>query len=107
MVRGTGPQVLESQSTTNYSPERHSAIIVLRLSTPICEVCRKAPAKRDDSLCHDCAYYYNILYDLLDEHPDLSVETFDRLKEIYYWRAKKIHRVNSSEQAMHVWHVNI
>jgi hypothetical protein len=55
-----------------------------------CEACGKSPARTDDILCPDCTYYYGILRDLLDEHPELAAESLDRLKEIFEWRTKKI-----------------
>jgi hypothetical protein len=60
------------------------------LPSLVCEACDKAPARKDDILCSDCAYYYGILRELLDEHPELAAESLDRLKEIFEWRMKKI-----------------
>jgi hypothetical protein len=60
------------------------------LPNVLCEVCGNAPARRDDLLCSDCSYAYKVLAELLERHPDLTKEAFDRLKEIYEWRTKKI-----------------
>ena len=56
----------------------------------LCEACGKTEARKDDILCSDCAYYYKILRDLTDEHPELAVDSLDRIKQIFEWRTKKI-----------------
>jgi hypothetical protein len=60
----------------------------------VCEACGKAQPRKDDILCSDCAYYYGILRDLLDQHPELGAESLDRIKEIFKWRTKKIQPVH-------------
>jgi len=45
-------------------------------------------------LCNDCAHYYMILRELLDEHPEVAVNELDRLKELFQWREKKIQLTN-------------
>jgi hypothetical protein len=54
-----------------------------------CEVCRKAPASRDDILCLECSRMYTILLDLLSAHPELAAEDLERLKELFDWRMQK------------------
>jgi hypothetical protein len=60
----------------------------------VCEACGKREARKGDILCSECNYYYLILRDLLDEHPELAVNELDRLKELFQWREKKIHVSN-------------
>jgi ABC-type nitrate/sulfonate/bicarbonate transport system substrate-binding protein len=60
----------------------------------ICEACGKAEARKDDILCSDCSYYYGVLRDLLEEHPELVAESLDRIKEVFEWRMKKIRLVH-------------
>jgi len=62
----------------------------------MCEVCGRSEARQDDILCRECTHYYAILSDLLEEHPDLSSNELDRLKQVLRWREAKIqlkHRV--------------
>ncbi len=54
-----------------------------------CEVCGKAPAKRDDILCVDCSRAYRILLELLDEYPGLGADDLARVRETFEWRMKK------------------
>jgi hypothetical protein len=68
----------------------HRAFCVFTLPKMVCEACGKAQARPGDILCTDCAYYYSILRDLIDEHPELAVNELDRLKDIFQWREKKI-----------------
>jgi hypothetical protein len=53
-----------------------------------CEFCKKAPAMVDNTLCSGCSYLYRMLVELLERHPDLAKGDFDRLKEMYEWRAE-------------------
>lgn len=55
----------------------------------MCEACGRFPAKRDDILCAECDHYYTILLDLLGEHP----EAFDRLKQVFEWRMKRLQTI--------------
>jgi hypothetical protein len=55
-----------------------------------CQICQQTPAKRDDVLCSDCAYLYQIVAELFERYPDLKKEDFDSMKEIYEWRTKKL-----------------
>jgi hypothetical protein len=61
----------------------------------ICEACGKEQARKNDILCSDCSYYYGILRDLLDEHPELAANSLDRIKELFEWRMKKIQPIRS------------
>jgi hypothetical protein len=63
---------------------------VFHLPTPICEACGKAQARNDYILCSDCARYYTILSELIDEYPQLAADELDRLKELFQWREKKM-----------------
>ena len=54
-----------------------------------CEVCGKAPAKRDDILCVDCSRAYRILLELLDEYPGLGADDLERVRDIFEWRLRK------------------
>jgi hypothetical protein len=67
----------------------HRAFWVFTLPKMVCEACGKAQARYGDILCSDCAYYYSILRELIDEHPELAVNEIDRLKELFQWREKK------------------
>jgi hypothetical protein len=60
----------------------------------MCEACGRSPARQNDILCSDCAHYYTILRELLDEHPELAANELDRLKELFQWREKKIQLTN-------------
>jgi len=55
-------------------------------SQRMCEVCRKAPARREDIISSDCARAYAILTEIISEFPDFTEDDFDRLKEVYEWR---------------------
>lgn len=65
----------------------------------VCEACGKREARKDDILCNDCAHYYMILRDLLDEHPELAANELDRLKELFQWWEKKIQLTSKVKQA--------
>jgi len=59
------------------------------LTKALCEACGKSSAKKNDVLCVDCAYYYTVLLDLLGEDRD----AFDKLKQIFAWRMKKLQTI--------------
>jgi len=62
---------------------------VLPLPTLVCEACAKSQARNGDILCSDCAYYYAILSELMNQHPELAANELDRLKEVFQWWEKE------------------
>lgn len=58
------------------------------LDRPICDICGKAPSIRDDVMCLECARAYRVLFDLLQDYPELRGEDFDRLKTVFEWRMR-------------------
>lgn len=56
----------------------------------MCEVCQKAPAKEHDIMCPDCAHSFGVLRELLRDHPELARDDFERLRQLFDWRMKKI-----------------
>lgn len=54
----------------------------------MCDICGKAPAKRDDVMCLDCARAYRVLFDLMQDYPELKKEDLDRLKAVFEWRMR-------------------
>jgi len=62
----------------------------------VCEICGAAPPRRDDVMCSDCAGAYQVLFDLLQDHPELDREGLERLKAVYEWRMRTIRVIPSS-----------
>lgn len=47
-------------------------------------------------MCSDCAGAYQVLFDLLQDHPELDREGLERLKAVYEWRMRTIRVIPSS-----------
>jgi len=58
------------------------------LDDRLCDICGKAPSIRDDVMCLDCARAYRVLFDLMQDYPELKGEDFDRLKAVFEWRMR-------------------
>jgi hypothetical protein len=56
----------------------------------VCDVCRRAMARRGDLLCGDCSRAFTLMLGLLHSHPDIEVTDLLRIKEVFEWQTKRI-----------------
>jgi len=63
--------------------QQHSERKAFFMSASICEICEKAPAVSEDliRLCADCSQRYMVLLDWAKQHPQMSEESLESLKE--------------------------
>jgi hypothetical protein len=70
-------------------------------ATSVCEVCNKPLKGTDSLLCADCSRAFMIVLELLresktldqdwlDQHPELTSDDLNRVREVFKWRNKKI-----------------